>query len=137
MGPQQSKTRTFFRVLLGLIYLIAGLAHIRSPAGFLQITPEWVPFPDQVVLFTGLAEVAGAVALVFIPRLRYAAGIGLAAYAVCVYPANIKHALEGIALNGEVQSWAYHGPRLLFQPVFVWWALWAGSVTNWPFRKKA
>lgn len=132
----QSKARTVWRVLLGIFYLIAGIAHVRTPGGFLQITPEWVPYPAQVVFLTGIAEIAGALALVFIPRLRYAAGIGLAAYAVCVYPANIKHALEGIAMGGEVQSWWYHGPRLAFQPVFVWWALLAGGVTNWPFGKR-
>jgi uncharacterized membrane protein len=132
----QSKARTIWRALLGIFYLIAGIAHVRSPSGFLLITPHWVPFPKEVVFITGWAEISGALALVFIPRLRYAAGIGLALYAVCVYPANIKHALEGIALGGHVQSWWYHGPRLAFQPVFVWWALWAGGVTDWPARKK-
>jgi uncharacterized membrane protein len=136
MVPQQSKTRSFFRFLLGLVYLIAGVAHVRSPAGFLEITPSWVPFPEQVVLLTGVCEVAGAIALMFIPRFRYAAGIAFAAYAVCVYPANIKHAMEGIAVGGKALSWWYHGPRLAFQPVFVWWALWTGGVTDWPFRKR-
>jgi uncharacterized membrane protein len=137
VAQPQSKARTFWRILLGIVYLIAGIAHVRSPGGFLQITPEWVPYPAQVVFLTGIAEISGALALIFISRLRYAAGIGLAAYAVCVYPANIKHALEGIALGGEVQSWWYHGPRLAFQPVFVWWALWVGGVTNWPFGKRS
>ncbi len=132
----QSKIRTFFRFLLSLVYLIAGVAHVRSPSGFLQITPAWVPFPEQVVLLTGVCEIAGAVALAFIPQLRWAAGIALAAYAVCVYPANIKHAIEGIAIGGQVVSWWYHGPRLAFQPVFVWWALYVGGVTDWPFPKK-
>jgi uncharacterized membrane protein len=126
-----------WRVLLGVLYLIAGIAHIRTPSGFLQITPEWVPYPEQVVFLTGVAEISGALALVLVPRLRYAAAIGLAAYAVCVYPANIKHALEGLAVGGQAQSWAYHGPRLAFQPVFVWWALWAGGVIDWPFRDRA
>jgi uncharacterized membrane protein len=128
--------RTFFRYLLALIYLIAGIAHLRAPAGFLQITPDWVPLPLLVVQLTGLCEIAGSIALAFIPRLRIAAGWALAAYAVCVFPANINHAINNIAMDGTHMSWWYHGPRLLFQPVFVWWALYAGGATNWPFRAK-
>lgn len=128
--------RAALRYSLAAIYVIAGVAHIRSPAGFVQITPDWVPAPQFVVLVTGLCEIAGAVALAFVPRLRRAAGIGLAAYAVCVFPANINHAINDIAVGGVQMSWWYHGPRLLFQPVAVWWALWVGGVTDWPFGAK-
>jgi uncharacterized membrane protein len=128
--------RSALRYLLAAVYFIAGVAHIRSPAGFVQITPDWVPAPQFIVLATGLCEIAGAVALAFVPRLRRAAGIGLAAYAVCVFPANINHAINGIAVGGVQMSWWYHGPRLLFQPVAVWWALWVGGVIDWPFGAK-
>jgi uncharacterized membrane protein len=131
-----SAGRTIARVVLAVIYLIAGIAHIRSPAGFLRITPDWVPAPEWVVWATGLCEIAGAIALAFIPRLYRIAGIALAAYAICVFPANINHAINNIALGGSPQSWWYHGPRLAFQPVFVWWALWAGRVIDWPFRRQ-
>jgi uncharacterized membrane protein len=134
MIESQTRPRTIARYALGIVYLIAGFAHLRSPANFLEITPDWVPWPQTVIFATGLCEVAGAAALMLIPRLRYAAGIAFALYAVCVYPANIKHAIEGIAIGGQHLSWWYHGPRLAFQPVFVWWALWTGGVTNWPFR---
>ncbi|GAB5480968.1 MAG: hypothetical protein Pars92KO_07250 [Parasphingorhabdus sp.] len=134
-------TRRFFRLLLAVVYLVAGILHIRSPGGFLAITPDWVPFPEQVIFLTGVAEIAGAIGLLIppklIPHIRYAAGIGLALYAFCVYPANINHAVNNIAIGGETASWAYHGPRLLFQPVFIWWALIAGNVINWPFRAKS
>lgn len=136
MTHTKQHIRLALRILLGLVYFIAGVAHIRSPGGFLQITPEWVPYPDAVIFLTGLSEIAGSLALVFIPRLRAAAGIGLAAYAVCVFPANINHAINDIAIGGKHLSWWYHGPRLAFQPVFVWWALWAGSVIEWPFTKR-
>ena len=138
MTARESVIRRFFRWLLAIFYLIAGIAHIRSPGGFLAITPEWVPYAEQVVLLTGLAEIAGAIGLMMpatiVPRLRYAAGIGLALYALCVYPANINHAVNNIAIGGSTASWLYHGPRLAFQPVFIWWALIAGGVINWPFR---
>ena len=124
------------RWLFGAAYLFVGIAHLRSPAGFIQITPGWVPDPPLVIALTGLAEIAGGIALAAIPRLRKAAGVALALYAVCVFPANINHALNHIALGGTELGWGYHAPRLAFQPVLVWLALWLGGVTDWPFRGK-
>ncbi len=127
--------RRLARLVLALAYGFVGYVHLKSPEGFLPIMPEFVPFPREVVLATGVAEIAGAIGLM-IPRLRVAAAWGLAAYAVCVFPANIKHAVEGIALGGQVAGMGYHVPRLLAQPVIVWWALWAGGITDWPFRRR-
>jgi uncharacterized membrane protein len=128
------------RVLLAVFYAFAGYMHLYRPEGFLAIIPDWVPFPDEVVALTGIAEILGAIGLL-VPRTmirwaRPAAGIGLALYAVCVWPANFNHALNNIPMGGETQSWWYHGPRLAFQPVFIWAALWASEVIHWPFARK-
>ncbi len=56
-------------------------------------------------------------------------------YAIAVYPANLKHAIEGIVVPGLPESWWYHGPRLAAQPVLVWWALFATGWTSWPFSR--
>jgi uncharacterized membrane protein len=136
MSRGVERTRTILRILLALVYLYVGIAHLRSPNTFLAIIPLWVPFPYQVILFTGLCEIVGSVALLT-QRLRRVAGIMLALYAICVFPANIRHAVVGIAIGGKALGWGYHGPRLLFQPVFVWWALFAGGAVNWPFKPKA
>lgn len=136
LGKRAEQARLAMRWLMALFYFVAGVIHLRSPGAFLPIVPDWVPMPREVVLFTGLCELAGATGLL-VPRLRWWAGVMLAAYAVAVYPANIKHAIEGISLAGGHQTWAYHGPRLAFQPVLVWWALFVGGVINWPFRRPA
>jgi uncharacterized membrane protein len=129
-------SRLILRIVLATAYLAAGIAHLRAPAAFLSITPGWVPQPEFVIAATGAAEILGATALVAIPRLRRAAAIGLALYAVCVYPANIKHALDAVAAHGPGAWWPYHAPRLAFQPVIVWWALFAGGLTTWPFGRQ-
>ena len=128
--------RRIARYVLALVYLVAGMAHLRTPAGFIAITPHWVPWPAQVVALTGMAEIAGAAGLM-IPRVRRAAAIGLALYALCVWPANLNHALGDIPLRGVHLGWWYHAPRLALQPVIIWWALWAGGVTDWPWRRRA
>ncbi|OYU14306.1 MAG: hypothetical protein CFE37_11730 [Alphaproteobacteria bacterium PA4] len=132
---RREQLRTGLRWLLALAYFVVGVVHLRSPDAFLPIVPDWVPFPRNVVLVTGVCEILGAIAL-FVPRLRWLAGVALAAYAVAVYPANIKHAIEGVKLGGTALGWGYHAPRLAFQPVFVWWALFAGGVIDWPWRRR-
>ena len=84
----------------------------------------------------GICEIAGSVALASTP-LRRLAGIMLALYAVCVFPANVKHAVDSIHLPPAPDSWWYHGPRLAFQPVIMWWALYCAHVINWPWRNRA
>jgi uncharacterized membrane protein len=128
--------RTAMRWVLALFYLAAGYVHLMMPDTFMPVMPDWVPAPHQVILFTGACEIAGAIGLV-IPRTRWLAGLMLALYAIAVFPVNIKHAIYGPAITGIPNMWYYHGPRLLLQPVLVWWALYAGGVTNWPFRRRS
>jgi uncharacterized membrane protein len=135
MKPGIASARLAARWVLAALYLAAGVLHLVAPAMFMPIMPDWVPFPWQVILATGACEVAGAAGLL-IPKLRRAAGIGLALYAICVLPANLKHAFCELP-TGQVQlGWWYHAPRLAFQPVLVWWALFAGTVVDWPFGRR-
>lgn len=105
---------------------------------FVAIMPGWVPEPEAVVSWTGIAELLGAVALAqpLSAPLRRAGAIGLAFYAVAVFPANINHfALDSARPDGGL-GLAYHVPRMLAQPLLVWWALWSGGVTDWPLRRR-
>ena len=128
--------RTGLRWLLALFYGAAGVIHLARPAPFLTIMPAWVPKPELVVLLTGLAEIAGALGLVqpWSLRLRRAAGWGLAAYALCVWPANFQHLLNDLARPDGGLGLGYHLPRLAFQPVLIWLALWVSTATDWPWR---
>lgn len=122
------------RLGLMAVYGFIGVLHLTATQKFLPIVPDWVPAPSAVVVVTGLCEIAGVIGLLWRPTRRWA-GLMLALYAVCVFPANIKHALEGIPIAGLPDSWWYHGPRLAFQPVFVWWALYATHWIDWPFGR--
>jgi uncharacterized membrane protein len=127
--------RRVMRWIMAGFYTLAGVAHLTLTDKFLPIVPDWVPFPHAVVLATGICEIAGSIALLS-TRLRRLAGLMLALYAVCVFPANIKHAIAGIRLPPVPDSWWYHGPRLALQPVLVWWALFCAGVIDWPWRAK-
>ena len=132
---QDSDRRWMMRLALAALYVVAGIAHVIAPGGFVAITPSWVPFPAQVIFLTGLFELCASAAL-FVPRLRWYAGVVLAAYALAVWPANIHHAFAHIVVPPIPDSWWYHGPRLALQPVIIWWALYATHVIDWPWRTR-
>ena len=130
--------RAFARGMLALFYAVAGFFHIVSPEPFLRIMPGWVPWPEAVVQWTGIAELVGAVGLAqpWSAGLRRAAGIGLALYALCVWPANLEHMLIDLTRPDNGWGLAYHIPRMLAQPLVIWLALWAGEATDWPFARR-
>lgn len=135
MSVEGGRGRAVLRWSLVVLYLAAGVVHLVSPGGFLPIVPDWVPWPREVVLATGVCEIAGAVGLAT-RRFRRIAGIMLALYAVGVFPANVHHAFGHVVLGGTQLGWGYHAPRLLLQPVLVWAALYAGGAISWPFRPR-
>ena len=124
--------RSIMLVVLAMIYFAFGVFHIANPGAFLAIMPPVIPFPTAVVIFTGLCEIAGALGLLF-ERTRWLAGVLLALYAVCVFPANLYHAFAGVHVPPLPDSWWYHAPRLAAQPVIVWWSLYCARVIDWPF----
>jgi uncharacterized membrane protein len=126
--------RMIARWLLAAAYLAAGYLHITHPAPFLRITPHWVPFPRETVILTGICELLGAIGLL-IPQTRWIAGVMLALYALCVWPANMQHAIMDLG-SGTGLGWWYHAPRLLAQPLIIWWALYAGGIVDWPFGRE-
>ena len=126
--------RAIMRWALAALFTAAGIAHLAVPDALLTITPDWVPFAPQVIFVTGLCELAGAAALLT-RALRKRAGVALALYALCVWPANIKQALDHIVIPHIPDTRWYHGPRLAFQPVLMWWALFCSGVIDWPWRR--
>lgn len=137
-GRVGGHVRSGLRLLLAVLYAVAGYFHLASPAPFLAIVPPWVPAPAAVVFATGIAELIGSTALVqgWSRDLRRAAGTGLALYALCVWPANFHHMALDMAQRDGGWGLGYHLPRLAFQPVLIWLALWTGEVTGWPLARR-
>jgi len=121
--------RPALRWLLAAFYALAGAFHLAWPEPFLAIMPAFVPAPEAVVLWTGVAEILGAAALMqpWSLPLRRAGGWGLALYALCVWPANINHFALDMAREDGGLGLAYHVPRMIAQPVIIWLALWVGE----------
>ena len=112
-----------WRVALALGMAIAGLTHLLSPTPFIQHLPEWVPLRSAIVFVSGLVEIAFGAALLIRTAWRPWIGWALALYLVAVVPGNVYVAVSGIDVQGQpggIYAWI----RLLFQPLFVWLALW-------------
>ena len=80
-----------------------------------------------MVEISGAAEIAGGIGLL-IPALRRAAAWGLVALLIAVFPANIYMAADNIQFTARPLSPALLWGRLLLQPLFIWWVLYASSV---------
>jgi uncharacterized membrane protein len=126
--------RATLRWIMAAIYIGFGAVHLAAAQKFLPIMPPMIPFPLQVVQVTGLCEIAGGAGLL-IPRTRWLAGLMLGIYALCVWPANIYQAFWHVHVPPLPDGWGYNGPRIAFQPVLIWWALYAGGVVSWPFGR--
>lgn len=126
--------RAVLRILLAAFFAGSFILHFRATDALVSITPAWVPYPREVVWATGIIELIGAAMLVF-PRTRKAGGILLALYVLAVWPANFKHAIEGIVLPPIPDTWWYHAPRLALQPVIAWLCLYAARITDWPLKQ--
>ena len=92
------------RAGLALMFVFTGMAHFTGPrADLVAMVPPRLPFPGPLVTVTGLAELAGAVALV-VPAVSRLAAYGLMALLVVMFPANIYAARTGHTIAGRPHS---------------------------------
>jgi uncharacterized membrane protein len=117
-------------VLFALFFIFAGIAHFVQGEGFAAMIPEWVPFRLSLIYVTGVLEIVLAV-LLLIPSTRKQARFWTAVYLIVIFPANIYAAIAGIPAPGQEEAnelllWI----RLLFQPLLIWWVLWAAKQKN-------
>ncbi|RYX85760.1 DoxX family membrane protein [bacterium] len=109
------------RFFLAALFISAGIGHFRSTEAYMSIMPPQLPYPRELVWFSGICEIVGGVGL-FIPRTRKWAAWGLVALLIAVYPANIYSAFHGMRVGElEVPKWLLW-LRLPLQLPLIWWA---------------
>ncbi len=118
--------------LAAALFLVSGTAHFRMTETFMRIVPPYFPDARLMVEISGVAELAGAVGLL-IPKLRRAAGWGLAALLVAVFPANLYMATDHIQIGSKPLPDSLLWGRLALQPVLIAWVLWCSK----PMTKRA
>jgi uncharacterized membrane protein len=130
--PGLATGRARMRLALALALLFIGTDHWVNPQRYLPMMPGWIPLHLELVLLTGAAEIAGGLGMLWAGTRRLA-GLMLAIYFVAVFPANIHNALNAVAIDGLPQAAWYYWVRLPFQPLAIWWALYAAGLIRWPF----
>ena len=108
--------------LLSLLFIVAGMSHFVSPGVYLKIMPDYLPWPLALVYVSGFFEVLGGIGLA-VPRLRRAAGWGLIALLVAVFPANVDMLMNADQFS-VIPVWALVA-RLPLQGVLIAWVWWA------------
>ena len=109
---------TLFRSLIALSFCAVGIEHFRDPELFVGIVPPFLPEPLALVYVSGFFEVLGGVGLL-LPQTRRAAGWGLLALLLAVYPANIHMLVNEVYLDGMPQERWILWARMPFQLLFA------------------
>jgi uncharacterized membrane protein len=107
------------RVVMGLLYIGAGTLHFLVTRSYERIMPAYLPAHHELVLLSGIAEIAGGVG-VLVPGRRRAAAWGLVLLLIAVMPANIEMARHP-ELFPNIPPWALW-LRLPLQLPLIWWA---------------
>jgi uncharacterized membrane protein len=105
---------------LSALFVFAGLMHFVIPDRYMGIMPPWIPYPLQMVYLTGVAEMLGGIGLL-IPLVRKAAGIGLIALLIAVFPANVQMLANAVHSGSSFLYVALLFFRLPLQPLLIVW----------------
>jgi uncharacterized membrane protein len=106
--------------MLGGAFVGAGFNHFAMPRAYERIVPPSLkPWARELVVLSGVAEIAGGVG-VLLPWTRRASGLGLIALLAAVFPANLYMARSPQEFR-RIPRWALYA-RLPLQPLMMWWA---------------
>ncbi|PRY13016.1 DoxX family protein [Kineococcus rhizosphaerae] len=125
-----SRTRTAARWALGGVLVFAGTSHLTFARGpFAAQVPPWAvkasPFSaDDIVLMSGVAEIALGSGLVLMREDQRKVGALAAAFFTAIFPGNVAQYTEHRDSFG-LDTDRKRALRLLGQPVLVAWAWWS------------
>lgn len=124
-----TRTQNAFRILLGLMMIFPGIAHLTyRRTEFQALVPRWLPdnpaFLDFVVISSGIVEIVFGLALILLSRHKTKIGIALAIFYVLVLFGNISQYSNGIDAFG-LDTDQKRLVRLFFQPLLIFWSLWS------------
>ena len=124
-----STIQNIFRILLGLIMLYIGIAHLSfRRIEFQAQVPTWLTtdegLMDLVVLISGYIEIAFGILMIVGNKLKLKTGIALGIFYILILPGNINqyiNEIDSLRLDSDNKRLI----RLFFQPLLVLWAFWS------------
>ena len=119
LGTAQPRV-TLSLVLIAVIFVGSGVLHLAKPEYYVRIMPPWLPAPMALVLISGVFEVLGG-AGVLVPATRVAAGWGVIALLIAVFPANVQMLLNARAAHASALWMTGLIARLPLQLALIYW----------------
>jgi uncharacterized membrane protein len=134
-----STIQNIFRILLGLIMLYIGIAHLSfRRIEFQAQVPTWLTtdkgLMDLVVLISGYVEIALGILMILGGKLKVKTGIALGVFYILILPGNINqyiNEIDSLRLDSDNKRLI----RLFFQPLLVLWAFWSTGALEYLKRK--
>lgn len=115
--------RGFFRILMALLFILAGTNHFISPEAYFPLIPPYLPYPGFLNLLSGVLEIVFGAGLMT-ARYRKLSAYGIILLMIAFIPAHVYH----IHMDGCVSEriciplWAAWVRLLIVQPLIVFWA---------------
>jgi len=104
---------------MAFLYVAAGIFHFVKPKIYRAIIPRWLPWHNQLILLSGIAEVILGILLIPITT-RIIAAWFIIILLIAIFPANIQMAINW-SRSKNPKLWIAI-LRLPLQLVLIWWA---------------
>lgn len=114
------------RIAMSIMLLFTSIGHFKFTKGMEMMLPDFIPAKKQMVIITGLIEIAAAIGLL-IPSTIKITGILLIIFFLLILPANIYAAskkvdFEKANYNGKDVQYLWF--RVPLQILFIAWVYW-------------
>src|SRR5690625_3736117 len=126
-------SRGLAALAMAVFLIFLSVSHFFLMDEMILMIPKIFPYPGFIVYATGVIEIMLAIGLI-VPKTRRLSGIFIALYFIAIFPANIVKAMSDIDIQGTFNSPIMSWVRLLFQPIFILWALYCSKTDNDGFK---
>ncbi|MEY5024082.1 MAG: hypothetical protein RL569_995 [Actinomycetota bacterium] len=104
-------------LVVAALFVASGVLHLVNPSAFLWLMPPWLPLKTELIVISGVMELASAFGLIF--KLRWAPLLTVLTL-LAVWPANWWFAIDSLTSNPEIALIAWL--RLPLQLPLLYWA---------------
>jgi len=113
-------------IAMAVMLVFTSIAHFKFLKGMTMMVPSFIPFKKEMVIITGLIEIAAAVGLCIL-SMRQVTSILLIIFFIGMLPANINAAVKHVdyekgTLNGKSVTYLwFRVPLQIFFIAWVWY----------------